>query len=116
MGAGTAFLTGFVDAANRSRYEKRMAEHEESIQDRADFTWKERDEEARARALEDQRTEREFRERTAATLAGTQTDLLQQRMNAESDAIERAANADKETWRNFYKQTYTDKSDEEIEG
>jgi len=74
MGAGTAFLTGFVDAANQSRYEKRMAEHEQSIQDRADFTWKERDEEARARALEDQRTEREFRERTAATLAETQTD------------------------------------------
>ena len=34
MGAGTAFLTGFVDAANQSRYEKRMAAHEESIQEK----------------------------------------------------------------------------------
>jgi len=84
MGAGTAFLTGFVDAANQSRYEKRMAEHEESIQDRADFTWKERDGETRARVLEDQKTEAGTQtardiaqaglQATAATaLAGTQT-------------------------------------------
>ena len=72
MGAGTAFLTGFVDAANQSRYEKRMAAHEQSIQDRADFTWKERDDEARARALEDQRTERKFLNERDIAQAGLQ--------------------------------------------
>ena len=53
MGLSTAFLTGFVDAANRDRYETRMAAHEQSIEDRADFKWKQRDDEERARELED---------------------------------------------------------------
>ncbi len=53
MGAGTAFLQGFVDAENTKRYEDRMAEHEQFIFDRADEQYKERDEEARAREIAD---------------------------------------------------------------
>ena len=49
MGSSTAFLTGFVDAANRNMYETRMAAHQESVEARADFQWKERNTEAIAR-------------------------------------------------------------------
>ena len=48
MGLSAAFLGGFVDAANRSVYENRMAKHEQSIQDRANF--REDEKEAKARA------------------------------------------------------------------
>ena len=64
MGLSTAFLTGFVGAANRDMYQKRMAAHEESVEARADFQWRQRRDEEDARedelladsiALEDQR-------------------------------------------------------------
>lgn len=64
MGLSTAFLTGFVGAANRDMYQKRMAAHEESVEARADFQYKQRRDEEDARedelladsiALEDQR-------------------------------------------------------------
>ena len=48
MGLSAAFLGGFIDAANRSVYENRMAKHEQSIQDRADY--REDQKEAKARA------------------------------------------------------------------
>ena len=42
MGLSTAFLTGFVSAANKSMYETRMAAHEESVEARKDFQWRQR--------------------------------------------------------------------------
>ena len=49
MGLSTAFLTGFVDAANRDMYETRMAAHQESVEARANFQWKQRKDEEDAR-------------------------------------------------------------------
>ena len=101
MGAGTAFLTGFVDAANQSRYEKRMAEHEESIQDRADYTWKmqtaeeERIDIARATALAGVGTTAASVKAgvdiaRASTLAGVQTTAATAEVQARIDAAAQA--------------------------
>jgi hypothetical protein len=49
MGLSTAFLTGFVSAANKSMYETRMAAHEESVEARKDFQWRQRRDEEDAR-------------------------------------------------------------------
>ena len=59
MGLSTAFLTGFVSAANRSMYEKRMAAHEESVEARADFQWRQRRDE------EDAREDEQLKDRNA---------------------------------------------------
>ena len=82
MGLSAAFLGGFVDAANRSVYENRMAKHEQSIQDRANF--REDEKEAKARARQDKLlADKNKREDRLITDAQTYEEGLDTRLKAD---------------------------------
>ena len=106
MGLSAAFLGGFVDAANRSVYENRMAKHEQSIQDRANFREDEKEAKARADKVKDDDKATQVAINAATALSGTQGDLLRQRLDADSDAIRLANEKDFDTKLAYVMQQY----------
>ncbi len=97
MGLSAAFLGGFVDAANRSVYENRMAKHEQSIQDRANFREDKKEAKDRADKVAANIKATQDAIDTATALSGTQGALQTQRLDAESNATRLANEKDFDT-------------------
>ena len=97
MGLSAAFLGGFVDAANRSVYENRMAKHEQSIQDRANFREDKKEAKARADKVTDNIKATQDAIDAADARATAQGELNSQQAGFRADAVELANKQDFDT-------------------
>ena len=99
----TAFASGFLDAVNQRKYEQRMAKHQQALEDRAQETWQERNQQLQDWDLERDALNRERRLEDIRT--------VQEREDA---AIAEAKANDIQSLTNYYKSRNPDIPEEEL--